>query len=189
MVLFAGPYVEAGGLDLLLEAVYRLREQIPELRVAGIPHGPTDARYRDRCEMRALALGHRGIIEWSPADAEIPFWYATATVVCCPARASGSGEPAKRAAAAGRPLVGSDLEPFREHLEDGATGRLVPAGDVDALRSSLESLLVDEVEAARLGEAARRKAEAEYSAAAAARRLRNAWELLLDARRPQPEAT
>ena len=182
VILFAGPYVEAGGLDLLLEVAYRLREKMPELRVTAIPHGPTDRRYRDRCETRALALGHRGIIEWDPVDVEIPFWYATASVVCSPARESESGEPAKRAAAAGRPFVGSDLEPFREHLDGGRTGRLVRADDLDALQSSLEAVLGDEGEAARLGEAARRKAEAEYSPAAAAKQLRREWELLLEAR-------
>jgi glycosyltransferase involved in cell wall biosynthesis len=186
VILFAGPYVAAGGLDLLLGAAYPLCEQMPELRVAAIPHGATDPRYRDRCEMQALALGHRGIVEWGVPDAEIPFWYATASVVCGPARAPASGEPARRAAAAGRPFVGSDLAPLREHVEDGETGRLIPAGDLQALRSSLEALVGDEEEAARLGAAARRKAEAEYSPAAAARQLRREWELLLEARRRSP---
>jgi glycosyltransferase involved in cell wall biosynthesis len=181
VVLFAGPYTEAGGLDVLLEAVFRLRERMPELRSAAIPHGATDPDYRDRCEMRALGLGHHGIVEWDPAESEIPFWYAIAAVVCAPSREAGSPEPAKRAAAAGRPFVGSDLEPFREHVDDGTTGYLVPAGDLDALQSTLEKLLNAEDEASRLGEAARRKAEAAYSPAAAAKGLKEEWESLLEA--------
>jgi glycosyltransferase involved in cell wall biosynthesis len=177
-VLFAGPYKEPGGLDLLIEAVFRLHERMPDLRLAAVPHGPTDPRYRDRCEMRILGLGHHGIVEWSPDDAEIPFWYATAAVVCAPSRATESPEPAKRAAAAARPFVGSNLEPFREHVDEGATGRLVPVGDLDALETTLETLLDAEDEAGRLGEAARRKAESEYSPPAAARTLRGEWESL-----------
>ncbi len=95
MVLFVGPYTEAGGLDLLLEVVFRLRERMPDLRLAAIPHGPTDPDYRDRCEMRALGLGHHGIVEWEPVDSEVPFWYAIAAVVCSPAReatSAGAGE-------------------------------------------------------------------------------------------------
>ena len=178
-ILFAGPYTEAGGLDLLVEAVFRLRERTPDLRLAAIPHGPTDSRYRDRCEMRILGLGHHGIVEWTPVESEIPFWYATAAVVCAPSREAGSPEPAKRAAAAARPFVGSDLEPHREHVDEGGTGRLVPVDDLDALETALETLLVSEDEAHILGQAARRKAEAEYSAAAAARALRGASESLL----------
>jgi glycosyltransferase involved in cell wall biosynthesis len=178
-ILFAGPYTEAGGLDLLIEAVFRLRERMPDLRLAAIPHGSTDPRYRDRCEMRILGLGHHGIVEWHPVESEIPFWYATAAVVCAPSREAGSPEPAKRAAAAARPFVGSDLEPFREHVDSGGTGRLVPVGDLEALETTLETLLGSEDEAARLGEAARRKAEAEYSPVAAARTLRCVWESLL----------
>jgi glycosyltransferase involved in cell wall biosynthesis len=182
VVLFAGPYTEAGGLDLLLEAVYRLRERSPDLRLAAIPHGPADPRYRDGCEMRALGLGHHGIVEWHPLDGEIPFWYALAAIVCSPAREPGSPEPAKRAAAAARPFVGSDLEPLREHVDDGTTGSLVPVDNLDALQASLETLLDDEDKAARLGEAARRKAEADYSPAAAAKGFRREWTSLLEAR-------
>ena len=178
-ILFAGPYTEAGGLDLLVEAVFRLRERMPDLRLAAIPHGSTDPRYRDRCEMRILGLGHHGIVEWEPVESEIPFWYATAAVVCAPSREAGSPEPAKRAACAARPFVGSDLEPHREHVDEGDTGRLVPPGDLDTLETILETLLVSDDEAVRLGEAARRKAEAEYSIVAAARTLRRVWESLL----------
>jgi glycosyltransferase involved in cell wall biosynthesis len=178
-ILFAGPYTEAGGLDLLIEAVSRLRERMPDLRLAAIPHGSTDPRYRDHCEMRILGLGHHGIVQWHPVESEIPFWYATAAVVCAPSREAGSPEPAKRAAAAARPFVGSDLEPHREHVAEGDTGRLVPLGELDALETTLGTLLVSDDEPVRLGEAARRKAEAEYSPLAAARTLRRVWESLL----------
>lgn len=182
VVLFAGPYTEAGGLDLLLEAVFGLRERIPDLRLAAIPHGQVDPGYRDRCEMRALGLGHHGIVEWEPVDSEIPFWYAIAAVVCSPAREAASPEPAKRAAAAARPFVGTNLEPFREHVDDGTTGYLVPVGDLESLRAKLESILGDEEETALLGDAALRAANSEYSPAAAARGLRREWEALLRSR-------
>jgi glycosyltransferase involved in cell wall biosynthesis len=183
VVLFVGPYTEAGGLDLLLEAVFWLRERMPDLRLAAIPHGPTDPDYRDRCEMRALGLGHRGIVEWEPVDREIPFWYAIAAVVCSPAREAMSPDPVKRAAAAARPFVGSDVEPFWEHVDSGTTGYLVPVDDLESLQTKLEWILGDEEEAARLGDAALRKAKSEYSPAAAAQGLRREWESLLRTRR------
>ena len=181
-VLFAGPYTEAGGLDLLVETVFRLRENTPDLRLAAIPHGPIDPRYRDRCEMRALGLGHHGIIEWDPSESEIPFWYATAAVVCSPWREPASPEPAKRAAAAARPFVGSVLESFREHVDEGITGNLVPIDEPAALEAALRRLLGAEDEQTRLGEAARRKAESDYSPRAAARALRHEWTSVFETR-------
>jgi glycosyltransferase involved in cell wall biosynthesis len=82
VILFAGPFTEAGGLDALADAVFALRERVADLRLATIPHGRGDAHYRDRCEMRILGLGHHGIVEWTPSEDEVPFWYATAAVVC-----------------------------------------------------------------------------------------------------------
>lgn len=182
VILFAGPFTESGGLDTLVETVFALRERQPDLRLAAIPHGPTDARYRDRCERRLLGLGHHGILEWSPGVDEVPYWYAVAAVVCAPTREPVSPEPAKYAAAAGRPFLGSDVAPFGEHVEDGVTGQLIPPGDPTALESALGSLLADEAEASRLGSAARAKAEAEFSPSAAARRLVREWRALHDGR-------
>jgi glycosyltransferase involved in cell wall biosynthesis len=181
-VLFAGPYTASGGLDLLVEAVLRLREKMPDLRLAAIPHGPIDPRYRDRCEMRALGLGHHGIIEWDPPESEVPFWYGIAAVVCSPSREPASPEPAKRAAAAARPFVGSDLESFREHVDEGTTGNLVPVDEPAALEAALRRLLDAEDEQTRLGDAARRKAESDYSPRAAARALRHEWSSSLETR-------
>jgi glycosyltransferase involved in cell wall biosynthesis len=181
-VLFPGPYTEAGGLDLLVETVFQLRENMPDLRLAAIPHGPIDPRYRDRCEQRALGLGHHGIIEWDPPESEVPFWYATAAVVCSPSREPASPEPAKRAGAAARPFVGSDLESFREHVDEGTTGNLVPVDEPAALEAVLTRLLGAERERTRLGEAARRKAEADYSPRAAARGLRYEWTSAIESR-------
>jgi glycosyltransferase involved in cell wall biosynthesis len=62
------------------------------------------------------------------------------------------------------------------------TGHLVPVDDLDALEQVLETLLDDEDQAARMGEAGRKKAEVEYSPAAGARALRRAWEALVNQR-------
>ena len=99
-LLFVGPYTRDGGLDVAIEAAHRLKETFADVRLTAIPSGPIDQKYLDACEMRALGLGHRGVIEWTVADEELPFWYATATAVCAPWRAP-VGE-LERSAARGR---------------------------------------------------------------------------------------
>ena len=89
-VLFEGPYDVSGGLDTLFAAGLQLRESFDDLVIAAIPVGDVDARYRDRCERLALALGHRGLVEWSVADDERPLWRAAAAVICPPL---GADEP------------------------------------------------------------------------------------------------
>lgn len=158
MILFVGPYTPAGGLDLALEAVYDLRARVENTRLAAIPLGPTDQRYLDRCERRALALGHHGIVEWTVAASDVPFWYATATVVCAPWLEPGTANPQLLAACAGRPFVGSDLAPFRVGDSSDAAA-LVPAGDVTALVAALEPLVSRLDEASRLGALARSELE------------------------------
>ena len=141
-LLFVGPYTRDGGLDLAIDAAHRLKETFPDVRLAAIPSGPIDQKYLDACEMRVLGLGHRGIIEWTVADEELPFWYATATAVCAPWRAPvGDSTAARRAAAAGRPFIGSNIAPFSSELAgDADWATLVPVGDLDALVATATSL-------------------------------------------------
>lgn len=58
----------------------------------------------------------------------------------------------------GIPVVCTDLPPHREVVEDGATGLLVPVGDVPALTAAIRRVLSDEVLRSRLGEGGRRSA-------------------------------
>ena len=55
----------------------------------------------------------------------------------------------------GRALVVTDTPGIADYVADGQTGRLVPAGDVAALRDVLSELLGDEAERRRLGANAR----------------------------------
>ena len=174
-VLFAGPFTEAGGLDLALDAVQTIHKHIENVRLTAVPVGRVDRRYLDRCERKALALGHHGVIEWTPQPSELPLWYATATVVCLPFRESVASEPARLAAAAGKPVVGTEVEALLEYVVEGKTGHLVPVGNVHALVAALEALLEDHEGAARLGAKARQAIEVAHSPAAAARQLLELW--------------
>ena len=183
LVLFAGPFTLEGGLDLAIDAVHALRTRQPAVRFAAVRHGAIDEPYLDRCRSHALALGVFARIEPCPSADELPFWYALATVVCVPSRSAVDTKPVKLAAAAGRPVVASDLDPLAELIGNNETGFLLPVEDPDTLAAALGALIGDEQEARRLGDAARRTAELELSPAAAARRLRRLWTRALEQRR------
>jgi colanic acid/amylovoran biosynthesis glycosyltransferase len=105
------------------------------------------------------------------APAELGPRYERAAIVAAPSHREGYGVVAREAMAWGRPVVASAVGGLCDAVDDGVTGMLVPAGDVAALRVALERLLGDAGLRKRLGGAARKKAEREYSFDAAATAL------------------
>ena len=67
------------------------------------------------------------------------------------------------AAAAGRPMVATDVPGCREICRDGETGLLVPARSTQPLADALETLAVDPALRERLGRRAREVAVAEFA--------------------------
>jgi glycosyltransferase involved in cell wall biosynthesis len=86
------------------------------------------------------------------------------------------------AMASGTPVVCSDTGGVGEVVADGATGFLVPPGDVDALRDRLATLLQDRSLRERLGRRAREVARERFTWDACARRCLASYEELLAAR-------
>jgi glycosyltransferase involved in cell wall biosynthesis len=72
------------------------------------------------------------------------------------------------AAMRGTAVVASRAGGLVETVMDGQTGRLVPAGDVDALAQALLELLADRSQAESLGRQARELAEQRFTVAACA---------------------
>ena len=86
---------------------------------------------------------------------------AAADVFVMTPRFEGLGLSAIEAAAAGLPVVATDVRGLRHVVEDGATGLLVPAGE-EAVAAAVQRLLDDPALAARLGEAGQRDALARF---------------------------
>ncbi len=110
---------------------------------------------------------------------EVGAYLGRAAVVVCPSRREGFGVVARQAQAYGRPVVASRVGGLVEAIVDGETGFLVEPGDVAGLRRRLEQLLSDEELRARMGVAARRRAERELGLDAAARATLAAYEAAL----------
>lgn len=183
-VLFAGPYTEAGGLDLMLDAMIEVQERQSRVSLAAIPYRTINWRYLARCKRRAERLGERVFFAPTVESGELPFWYEAADVVCLPCREAVGAQPAKLAAAAGKPFLGTEVDPLLEHVVEGQTGFLFPVNDFDTFVAAVEALVSDGEEARRLGASARRRAEHDLSPVAAAERLRWIWTDVLSPRGP-----
>jgi glycosyltransferase involved in cell wall biosynthesis len=83
-------------------------------------------------------------------DAELETLYRAADVFVLPSVKEGFGLVVLEALAAGVPAVLSDLDVFREFVDDGESALLAPVGDAEALAAALVRAARDEALAARL---------------------------------------
>jgi glycosyltransferase involved in cell wall biosynthesis len=103
-----------------------------------------------------------GAVEWLGHQDDMPALLARSHVVCLPSRGEGLPKSLTEAAAAGRPIVATDVAGCREVVQPGLNGLLVPSGDPAALADALETLVRDAGLRARFGHAGRRMALARF---------------------------
>lgn len=138
----------------LLEAVAAIpAERRPLLVVPGYPT-PYEAELRER----AAALGVADDVRWPAwlSAEELEGLYALATVSVFPSLYEGFGLPVLEAMARGVPVACSNRSSLPEVAGDAAL--LFDPEDPAAIRASLERLLGDETERARLATAGRARA-------------------------------
>jgi glycosyltransferase involved in cell wall biosynthesis len=137
---------------------------------------------RQAMEERVASLGltpHFRFLGFRPdAPAVIPAF----DIVAVPSHVEPLGNATLEAMAVGVPVVGSRVGGIPEMVVDGQTGRLVPPRDPVALADALGTLIGDGHERARLGRAARARAESAFSLEAHAGRLQAVYDEILAAR-------
>jgi glycosyltransferase involved in cell wall biosynthesis len=177
-VLYAGQLYPWKGVDVLVEAMTRVRDA--RLVILGGLDGEADME-RIRARVEALGLRGRTELRGTVPQAQVAEELRQAAVVVVPFLRSVMTErhtsPLKafEAMAAGRPIVCSDLPSSREFLRDGENALLVPPGDPVALGEAIGRLMTDPRAAERLARRAHAEA-AKYSWDARARRVREVLE-------------
>jgi glycosyltransferase involved in cell wall biosynthesis len=94
-------------------------------------------------------------VEFFPDDATLRRRYSMATVLFYPSRYEGFGLPPLEAMACGCPSVTTDVGAVPEFAVDGQNARVVRVGDIDAMVSALEEVLVNRSFRDRLAAAGR----------------------------------
>ena len=150
-ILFVGGDFQRKGGPMLLRW---FREQAPancELHIVTrepVEGGPGVLVYRDMQPNtpRLRALYHSADIFVLPSEGEC-FGIATVEAMAC-----------------GLPVVVTRVGGVADIVDDGANGLLIPAGEVAALRATLESLISDEGRRRRMGRVARSRVEERFDA-------------------------
>jgi len=149
------------GIGELVDAARLLKAQGTAIRIRLV--GPGDdnpAAIPDH----VLAKWHaEGIVDVAGPSDDIPQEYANAHIAVLPSYREGLPKSLLEAAAAGLPLVATDVPGCREICCDGETGILVPVCTVAPLAEALAKLAEDAELRKSYGAAARRMAEAEFA--------------------------
>jgi phosphatidylinositol alpha-mannosyltransferase len=135
-VLFLSRIERRKGLEVLIQAMARIRDVGARLVVAG--DGPEARAARALAQRLQVETEWRGVV----SDHEKAELFRTAGVYCAPGLGGESfGIVLAEAMAAGAAVVCSDLPGFRAVA--GGAARLVPPGDAGALASALRAVLTD----------------------------------------------
>lgn len=148
--------VEEKGVPELIEAMELLG---PPFRLLLI--GPRDEEKADAVDDRLLDRARAAGAILTGHREDVHRLYPAMDVFCLPSHREGYPRAAMEAAAAGLPVVATDIRGCRQVVESGRTGLLVPANDPDALAGALGTY-VDPAQRRRHGEAARAKAERDF---------------------------
>jgi glycosyltransferase involved in cell wall biosynthesis len=157
-----GRFVPVKGFDLLVAALPRVAQVAPGTRLLLIGDGPE----RDALLAQAARLGVSGRVTLTGATGDVGAYLAAADVFAAPSRNEGMGRALVEAMALGLPVVGAAVGGIPAVVTDGVCGRLVPAGDVEALAEALADLARDGALRAKLGAGAVERAEAFSTAVA-----------------------
>jgi phosphatidylinositol alpha-mannosyltransferase len=142
-ILFTGRLEKRKGVNYLLKAYPRVKEEIPDARLIIVGPG---TRLRNKYEKYVRKNNLKDVVFTGHVSYEdLPRYYKTADVFCAPATGSESfGIILLEAMAVGTPIVASNIEGYSRLVTPGAEGLLVPPRDDKTLAQSLISLLKDE---------------------------------------------
>lgn len=168
------------GLDVLLEALPRLRESLPGVRLLVVGDGPM----RRGLEAQATRLGLAGAVAFAGYRDDVETAYAAMDVFVFPSRSryESQGIALVEAMAMGVPVVGTRVSGIVDVVEDGRTGLLVPPEDPAALAEAVRRLLADAGLKQALRERARQGLAARFSRETMAARIEALYRDLLAAR-------
>lgn len=135
-ILFVGRPEKRKGLKYLLRAYLRLREQVPNTRLIVVGAGDF-TRYQ-----RLFARFPDVVFRPNVPYADLPRYYRTATVFCCPNTGNESqGYVLLEALASGAAVVASNIEGFAGVMTHEEEGLLVKPNDPAAIAAAVTRLI------------------------------------------------
>ncbi|MEN8258766.1 MAG: glycosyltransferase family 4 protein [Thermodesulfobacteriota bacterium] len=171
IVVSVGRFSPEKGMDVLLEAFALLIDQVEDVQLLLVGEG----QEMTAMEEQVCRLGLTGRVHF-PGFSETPGdFVAEADVVVLPSRSEGIPNVVLEAMAMGKPVVATAVGGVPEIIEDGISGRLVPAEHPSLLARGLAEVLSDPEVWQRFAEQGRRRVQDFFSIEARVGRLEDLY--------------
>ena len=157
IILGAGFPFRVKGFDLLCQAFSRIADRYPDWKLVLIGHRVPEALVEGGFAHPCIE-GYPGVKQPLLAD-----WMARCAIFALPSRTEAMGRVLVEAGAAGKCRLATRVDGIPTVIENGVDGLLVDAENVDQLASALDQLMRDASLRQRLGQAARRRVERDFS--------------------------
>ncbi|MBT8430414.1 MAG: glycosyltransferase, exosortase A system-associated [Gammaproteobacteria bacterium] len=179
---FLGSFYAYEGLDLAIEALPRMRAQIPDLVLLLVGGGPQESNLKVQSER--LGLTDSVIFTGRVPHDQVQRYYDLVDILVYPRHAMRLTDlvtPLKplEAMAQRRVLVASDVGGHRELIVDGLTGRLFKAGDKEAFADAVVDMFAKRDQWDGFRRAGREFVEKERNWQASVARYRPVYERLV----------
>ncbi len=159
---------------IFAEARRRAPERAMTLQLVG------DGPERERIRGLVRAAGLDESVHFLGERTDLPAVLRSADLFLLPSETESFGLAALEAMSCGVPVIASRVGGVPEVVVDGETGLLAPVGDVAAMAAHVVRLLADAPLRARLGAAARRRAETVFPLEATVERYEALYRRLLE---------
>ena len=148
--------------ELFLAGAQRIHAELPTARFLVIGDGPR----RAELETLAAKLGIAAAVRFLGSRPDVPELLAACDLVALTSHNEASPVSILEALSTGCPVVATNVGSVHETVVDGETGRLIPAGDLDAFAAASVELLNDASARRRMGTVGRERVQQRWSLAA-----------------------
>lgn len=140
-VLFMGVLIQRKGVNDLLDAVARLRDEgrLSSMRVAIAGTGAQESELKEKAKSLGLLDDAVKFVGWSAGDKKRSL-FEKSQVLVLPSYNEGLPVAVLEAISYGMPVIATNVGDIASAVHDGENGYLVDPGDVEALADSLANI-------------------------------------------------
>lgn len=173
LALFVGRLDPQKGLPYLLDAVELVASSRPRWKLVMTGREGTESEwFRERVAESPVLSRH---VKWLGFCEDIPELMKTSEILLLPSLWEGMPNVVLEAMAAGRAVIGTDVEGTDELVVPGETGWLVPPANTEALAAAMAEAFDKPDRTKKYGEAGRKRVESRFTLNGTIRAYEKLW--------------